>query len=510
MEEPEEDRGTERAGAVIDDRRPPDDEPHPAVVPEADTFRLDRVDEVAATGTVGDGTDDPGPDRGLSLSFDDRGIEVAGPRDGDHRSIHWSDVEGVAFGPAVAGSDGGTETPLELTLANGPLRFLVRSETPNAVAIAALEIQVTRWTEPGRPDPPARRDVLVSPPPLAPPLLPAPSTRGAGPPVHPPPAGPAGYPPPPPYGFDTTAPIPPYGPFDPSGPFVPSSPFDPYRADVPAGGTKRTRRTVTLVVALVLVASGVGLAVGLAATGTSHPPKDVATAPALSPDEHLAQQLLLTRDDLPVGWQASTNPGTAANSPGLQQGEARITDALARCMGITDAEGAIVLGGEAPDQTAQTSSPIFVAPTSATAQTAVELQTAATVVRTHRDEQQDFALFANPKYPQCAATASADELQLGVNQTSGAGDQAGPATVSTVPLPGTSGLQQSALLMAFTVVDGSATVHVQVESISLGAHRVEAGLEVFAIGGQIPSQSLSASIATFERRVASGGASSVV
>jgi hypothetical protein len=265
-----------------------------------------------------------------------------------------------------------------------------------------------------------------------------------------------------------------------------------------------------LVVALVLVASGVGLAVGLAASGTSHPAKGVATAPAVTPDEHLAQQLLLTRDDLPVGWQASMNPGTAANSPALQQGEARITDTLARCMGITDAEGAIVLGGEAPDQTAQTSSPIFVAPTSGTAQTAVELQTAATVVRTHGDEQQDFALFANPKYPQCAATASAEELQLGVNQTSGAGDQAGPATVSTVQLPGASGLQQSALLMAFTVVDGSATIHVQVESISLGAHRVEAGLEVFAIGGQIPSQSLAASIATFERRVASGGASSVV
>jgi hypothetical protein len=64
--------------------------------------------------------------------------------------------------------------------------------------------------------------------------------------------------------------------------------------------------------------------------------------------------------------------------------------------------------------------------------------------------------------------------------------------------------------MAFTVVDGTATLHVQVESISLGAHRVEAGLEVFAIGGQIPSQALASSIATFERRVASGGASSVV
>jgi hypothetical protein len=268
---------------------------------------------------------------------------------------------------------------------------------------------------------------------------------------------------------------------------------------------------VTLVVALILLASGVGLAVGLSVTGTSTT-TGVATAPApaTTSDERLAQQLLLTKGDLPVGWQASTNPGADANSPALQQGEARITSSLARCMGITDVEGAIVLGGQAPDQTAQTSSPIFVAPTSATVGTAVELQTAATVVRSHSDETQDFDLFTNPKYPQCAATASAQELQLGVNQTSGGDSQAGPATVSPLDLPTTSGLQQSGLLMAFSVVDGTATVPVQVESITLGAHRVEAGLEIFAIGGQIPSQSLSASISTFERRVASGGASSVV
>jgi hypothetical protein len=264
------------------------------------------------------------------------------------------------------------------------------------------------------------------------------------------------------------------------------------------------------VVALVLVASGVGLAVGLSAVRSTPPPARVVTGPAPSPDERLAQELLLTKGDLPVGWRVSTNPGTAANSPALQQGEARITHTLAQCMGITDAEGAIVLGGAASDQTAQLTSPIFVAPTSATIQTAVELQTAATVVRTHQDEQQDFALFTNPKYPQCAATASADELQLGVNQTSGGGDQAGPATAAPLAAPSTPGVQLSGLLMTFTVVDGTATVPVQVESITLGAHRIEAGLEVFAIGGQIPSQSLATSISTFERRVASGGASSVV
>jgi hypothetical protein len=180
-------------------------------------------------------------------------------------------------------------------------------------------------------------------------------------------------------------------------------------------------------------------------------------------------------------------------------------------MGITAAQAAIVLGGQAPDQTAQTSSPIFIAPSSSpSAGSALELQTAATVVRSHRDEHSDFALFSNPKYPQCAATASAAELQLGVDQTSGGSDQPGPATVSTVTLPSPHGLQLSGLMMAFTVKAGAATIPVQVESISLGTHRVEAGLQVFAIGGQIPNHALSASFSTFELRVASGGKSSVV
>ena len=54
MDEPEEDRGPEGAGAVVDDR-PPDDELHPGVVPEADNFRLDRVDQVVAAEDAGRG-----------------------------------------------------------------------------------------------------------------------------------------------------------------------------------------------------------------------------------------------------------------------------------------------------------------------------------------------------------------------------------------------------------------------------------------------------------------------
>jgi hypothetical protein len=178
-------------------------------------------------------------------------------------------------------------------------------------------------------------------------------------------------------------------------------------------------------------------------------------------------------------------------------------------MGISRDQASTVLGGRALDQTAQTASPIFIAPSASVSNgSAVELQTAATVVRSEGDEQADFALFNSPKYPRCVATASAAELQLGVDQTSGGHEQPGPVTVSTVALPHSSDVQLSALLMSFTVKAGEVSVPVQVESIALGTRRVEAGLQVFAIGGTIPD--LSRSFSTFQQRVATGGKSSVV
>ena len=272
--------------------------------------------------------------------------------------------------------------------------------------------------------------------------------------------------------------------------------------------SKRARRTVTLVVALCLLVGGIGLAVGLSLTSTKHGP-EVATVPSPPADLGLARELMLTKADLPPGWRVATDGGAGANSPAVQRGQDRITLALARCMGITKDQAATVLGGRAPDQTAQAASPIFIAPTASVSNgSAVELQTAAAVVHSHHDEQADFALFHSPRYPQCVATASAAELQLGVDQTSGATEQPGPVTVSALRLPDATGVELSGLLMAFTVKAGEVSVPVQVESISLGSQRVEAGLQVFAIGGTIPD--MLASFSTFEQRVASGGKSSVV
>ncbi len=353
MDEPDQNGSRQPPGAVVDER-PSADGAGPTAVPEADTFRFERVHQVDPADEA-DPVDDAdnrahGPEvgPGLTLDFDARGIEVTGPEAGHRQSLPWSDVGRVWLGAPTVGADGRTHTPIELESTAGLVRYLVRSDGPLAVPMAALEVQVTRWAAPGLPDPPPGDPTDTGT--VAPPPPPPPTMRSAVPVPYPPPAVPPGYVPPAPYAFDTSGPI---------------APYDPYGVTAAAGGRKRRRRTVTLVVGMVLVLSGVGLAVGFSVTATTAPTPGVATVPAVSPDQRLAQQLLLTKGDLPVGWRASTNPGAAANSPGLQQGEARITSSLAQCMGITDAEGAVVLGGQASDQTAQTSSPIFVAPTSA-------------------------------------------------------------------------------------------------------------------------------------------------
>jgi hypothetical protein len=472
----------------------------PLTVPEADVFRFDEVDLAAAR------AHSPPVRRGMALVFDGRGIEISGPEPHRHAFMPWSEVAGITSGRAVVGPDGRTETPVEVASHAGTVRYLVRSDRPESVAMAALESQAARWLEPTATVPTGLAGVPAPVPVLGVPAVAAVGTVAPGETAPPPPSA-VPPPAPPPYTVGPTAPPPPYA----VGPAGTYGLYDPdlSPALVPP---RRTRRTVTLVVALCLLLSGVGLAIGLTADSTtaSGPTTTTTGAPA-SADQRLAEQLMLTKADLPEGWRVAQGGGALTTSPAVQRGQVRITRSLAQCMGITDDQASIVLGGRAADQTAQSSSPIFVAPTSsASAGSALELQTAATVVHSHADQQADFALFDSPKYPNCVATASAAELQLGVDQSSGGSDEAGPATVTTVALPSPDGVRLSGLLMSFTVKAGAATVPVQVESISLGSQRVEASLQVFSIGGQVPSDALLAAFSTFEQRVASGGKSSVV
>ncbi len=456
----------------------------PQTVPEAVGFRFDGVSQVGGV--------DPGPggaaDR--SLFFDQLGVDITGPPRGEHHLVPWTTVTRVSLGVTEADPDGGFATPIEIESVADVTRFLIPSEHLQSVQIAALDHHLATWSGSGtRP--------LPAPPPSAPSPL---GSRADGSvwPV--------------PFGSASCAP----GPYS-SASYPPVSYGDPRTSDgglpgahdPPAVKPKRTRRKATLVLALALLVAGVGLAFGLSAGGPVQRAA-IRVAPRLSPDQQLVNQLMLTRSDLPHGWTVNTNTA-GSGSQKMQNAEIAVTRAFARCMGITDQQGAIVLGGQATDQTAQTASPIFVAPTSgAPAGFALELQTAASIVRTHLDEQSDFALYANPQYPQCAATAVASELQLGANNASGHNGQPGPATASVLHLPAPAGEQLSGLLMTFTVSDGSASVPVEVEAVSLGTDRIEAALQAFAIGGRIPTGVLAGSLSAFEQRVAGDGKSAVV
>ena len=444
----------------------PDTGPAPSKVREADVFRFEDVDR----------PDDQGHHRRgrrkvLTLVFASEGIEITGPGARSTELLTWSEVLSVGVGPARTDPDGRVETPIEVVSASGPMPFVIHSDGPLVIQTDALEEQVVRWSTPSS-----------APPQLVVPL----SALAAA----------------------VAAEVPPdLAPF--TGPPV------PWQAQPVPSLRTRTRRPTVLVAAVVLLVAAAGLAFGLSASGrggTTKPASVPTTVPLpVSSDLALARQLMLTRNDLPAGWRAARDESGSSSSLTVQRGQSQITKTLAGCMGITEAQAAIVLGGRAPDQTAQAASPIFVAPTSASRPgSALEIQTTASIVRTHADEQSDFALFSNPHYPACMAAASASQIQLGVDETTGRGDRPSSPTVSPVDLPGPAGVQTSGLIVAFDVLDGSSRVPVEVEAVSVGGQRIEGQLQVFSIGGQIPDDVLVTSVSEFQKRVADGGGGSAV
>ncbi|MGD0311637.1 MAG: hypothetical protein ABSC90_04170 [Acidimicrobiales bacterium] len=446
--------------ALLDDGVPRGVEP--SKVPEADLFRFEDVDRL----------DDRrrrrrGRRRALSLVFGSNGIDIIGSGARSTELLPWSEVASVTVGSERTGPDARVETPLEVVSGSGPARFVIHSEGSLVVQTDSLEVQLARWQTPSTEPQLVTIGALVA--------AVADDARPDAPPLSELP-----------------------GPW--SAPPVPSL-------------RTRTRRPALLVAAVVLLVGAAGLAVGLSTSGRGGPTKQ-ATAPAPTPvssDQQLAQQLMLTRNDLPAGWRAARDEGNDSSSLTVQRGQGQITRTLARCMGITEAQAAIVLGGRAADQTAQAASPIFVAPTSASRPgSALEMQTTAAIVRSHGDEESDFTLFDNPRYPQCVAAAAASQIQLGVDETTGRSDRPSSPTVSPVDLPGPAGVQTAALIVAFDVMDGSSSVPVEVEAISLGSQRIEGQLQVFAVGGQIPNDVLLTSVSAFQRRVADGGAGSAV
>ena len=186
-----------------------------------------------------------------------------------------------------------------------------------------------------------------------------------------------------------------------------------------------------------------------------------------SPDQGLANQLLLTAKDLPAGWQAGDNSGgTSQHDLAVQD---QINKTFNHCMSITADQGNVALGRTGPGSDRPGCLPAVARPNGVIARrrrsnhhargqpgqpSTLELQTDANIVKTHADEQRDFALFTSPKFPQCNAAAVAAALQLGLNDATGGNATPGPATAKVVDLVAPRGEQVMGVTMQFTISDG--------------------------------------------------------
>ncbi len=422
-------------------RRPEAPKPWPRSVPEQRTFEFVGVEMLNGPVQVASGHD------GLTLRFDDAGIAITGREQGQRHVMPWSEVQHVTVGDSTREPSGRASTPMAIESNGATVRLVLDLDREGSVRMEALE-RCLRWWAPAAT--PRRSRALPGRAPSPGAMRPVDSSLGAAP--------------------------------------------------------VRRRRLALLLAGLVLIGTGVGLAVSLGAHGREEPSALNATAPGLTPDQRLAQRVMLTRNDLPVGWRVQPGPAQADNSAAAAHGQAQITAAFAACMGVSQQKALVVLGGQAPDQTAQSSSPIFMAPpTGSDAGYSLELQTAASVVRTHQDEQDDLALFSNPRYPGCAADATASELQLGVDDLSGTHHRPDTAFGTPFSVAAPVGVHVTALRVDCEVIDHASAVPVEVDEIFVGSDRIEADLEASAIGGTIPQSVVHPSVVAFEQRIATGG-----
>jgi hypothetical protein len=425
---------------------------------------------------------------GLTLLFDSVGFVIVGPAPGVSRQVEWSALDGVVVGLVVSGTDGGIATPLDVTSAGRTVRFMLPAGRVSQAQVSLLERRLLQWRAPqgfgGRPV----WHATTQGPWASPGSWPQPTGGPAGP-------APGSWPPPagrpaPSYGSPTIGPVH-------SGWAI--QPID----HLAEHSRRRRRKFVGMSLSILLVLVGVGIWVGLATTDQSSRSTTSTTRP--SPDQQLAQNTMLAQADLPSGWQVSPGSG-GGTSAADRKAERQIATAFQKCMGVNADQATTALGGQSKDQTAQAQSPIFVGPAAGSINgAATELQSTSAVVRTHADETSDYAVYANPRFPQCNAVAGAAEAQIGVNDTTGKHQQPGSAeghVVAISPFPGEQVLEVES---TFSLNSGGQAIVVQDYQILVASDRVEASLGAFAVGTVFPTDVLSGSASTLEHRVASVG-----
>jgi hypothetical protein len=110
-------------------------------VPEADRFVFRTVQQAG-----GGSRQLPWGSADLSLTFDQRGIEISGERRGEHSLLPWASVTRVSRGATVATPDGGSVTVIGIESPGRIMRFAVSSHRRDPVQLNALSEQVRRWS----------------------------------------------------------------------------------------------------------------------------------------------------------------------------------------------------------------------------------------------------------------------------------------------------------------------------------------------------------------------------
>lgn len=382
---------------------------------------------------------------GLSLVVGTRGIALLGPSPGHRRDLAWSSLDGARVDLPTGRRRRHTPPALVLTSAGRTVACFLPPGTDRLV-LDRLAWWVAPWTTPDG-SPAAAR-------PTGPPAAPARRSHPVGP-----------------------------------------------------GRSVRPRRRMLLVAGLVLVAAGLGIGSLQVAGPGRRPARGQTGTPAnRTTDQRLADHLVLTQGDVPPGWRAAPAPAAQPSPTGHDQAVlARVTGAFGRCLGVSTARGATVLGDPGPDQTAARSSPVFTGPTTS-GSAGLELQTSVSVVRSRADEVADLAPVSSPRYPGCVASAIAAEMQLGVDDVTGGSRTPTGVTGAGVPVPPVAGLRVTAVSASFELGEGRGPVPVEAAEVVLGTGRVEAQLQLFAVGTPFPPAAFHAALTAFEVRLLTAAA----
>jgi len=275
----------------------------------------------------------------------------------------------------------------------------------------------------------------------------------------------------------------------------------------PALRRRRRRWLIFSVVAIVALA-GAGVALGLTGDRSSPPGPISHTAG----DHLVAQQIALTRSDLPTTWSVDRSPdgplsgllstGNATLTPAQQQEADAVSTQYEVCMGIPASEDRI-FGTAGVQPTAQAASPAFAAPSGADT---VEAGSTVAMFAQPSAVAADQVQIGSAAFPRCFGTALGQLLTAGSSTTTSSAVQVGTPQIETLALHQRAGVQSVGVQVVIPVVHSGTSTPLEFGVVMVDGGRAEATLLTFASPGTFPASLTSTLAGTLEANVAAYGA----